>query len=140
MSTNRLIFIFSLIGFAVTAFLAYEYSLTGSIICPITGSGCDAVRKSIYSKLFGINLPYFGLVFYLTVSVLSVLLTQSFNKLINKFRLFVSFSGFVFGAYLTFLEAFIIKAYCIWCLASFVISIGILILCIKSVKIKDVIT
>lgn len=134
---NRLIFILSLVGFAVTAFLTYEYNLIGPIICPVTGTGCDIVRKSVYSKLLGIDLPYFGLVFYLIVAASSVWLSESFNKLINLLRFAVSFSGFVFGLYLTFLEAFVIKAFCIWCLISFIISFIIFLLCTKILKIES---
>lgn len=124
---NRLIFILSLIGLAVTVFLAYEYSQSGSIACPITGSGCDTVRKSEFSKLLGVDLPYLGIAFYLTTAFLTVWLTQSFNKIISLFRLLASFSAVIFGVYLTFLEAFVIKAYCIWCIISFVVSILIFI-------------
>lgn len=127
---NRSIFIFSILGFVVSVVLAYEYGVEGSINCPIGGGGCDIVRRSPYSSLMGIDLPYFGLVFYLTLAFLSVWLTQSYNKSISLLRLLVSFFGFAFGVYLTFLEAFVIGAYCFWCVASFIISIIIFILCI----------
>lgn len=124
---NRAIFVLSLAGLAVSLFLAYEYSKQGPIACPLTGSGCDIVRKSDYSNFSGISLPYLGIIYYLTIAFLTIWLTQNFNKLINAIRLTMAFFGFGFGAYLTFLEAFVIKAYCIWCLTSFIISIGILI-------------
>ncbi len=132
--TNRLIFIFSLLGLAVTAFLAYEYNQSGSIVCPITGTGCDTVRSSDFSKFLGIDLPYLGLVFYVVMASLSIWLTQNYDRRINLSRLLVGFSGVAFGVYLTFLEAFIIKAYCIWCIASFIVSIIIFLLCIKDVR------
>lgn len=127
---NRSIFIFSILGLAVSAYLAYEYSLGGSVNCPIGGGGCDIVRISKYSSFFGIDIPYLGIVFYLAVAFLSVLLTQGFKKIINLVRLLISFSGFAFGVYLTFLEAFVIGAYCFWCVTSFIISIIIFALCI----------
>lgn len=131
---NRVIFILSLIGFAVSAFLAYEYSQTGPIACPIGGGGCEAVRKSNYSKLAGIDLPIFGLMFYFTLASLTIFLTQQFDKLINKVRILVAFSGFVFGIYLIYLEAFVIKAWCFWCLSSFVVSVLIFLLCLQKQK------
>lgn len=131
---NRVIFILSLIGFAVSAFLAYEYSQTGPITCPIGGGGCEAVRKSNYSKLAGIDLPIFGLMFYFTLASLTIFLTQQFDKLINKVRILVAFSGFAFGIYLIYLEAFVIKAWCFWCLSSFVVSVLIFLLCLQKQK------
>lgn len=125
---NRAIFILSLLGLFVSAFLAYEYSQTGPVICPLAGSGCEIVRKSEYSSLFGINLPLFGVVFYLVIACLSIVLSNKFIKKVNLLRIIISFSGFAFGVYLTFAEAFIIKAYCIWCIISFITSILILYL------------
>lgn len=124
---NRLIFGLSMLGLMVTTFLAYEYSQSGSIACPIAGSGCDIVRKSEFSKLLGIDLPYFGIAFYLTAAFSSVWLTHSYHKIVSLARLLASFSAFAFGVYLTFLEAFVIKAYCIWCVISFIVSIIIFI-------------
>lgn len=129
--SNRLIFTLSLLGLIVSAFLAFEYLQIGPIVCPITGSGCELVRKSNYSKLLGIDLPYFGILFYIAIASLSIWLTQTSNKLISRFRFLISFSGVVFGIYLTILEAFVIQAWCIWCLTSFVISFFIFLICLK---------
>jgi len=127
---NRLIFTLSLIGLAVTAFLAFEYMQAGPMVCPVTGTGCELVRKSEFSKLLGVDLPIFGIAFYLMTAFVSVWLTQNYHQKISLLRLAASFSAFAFGVYLTFLEAFVIKAYCIWCVASFIVSIMILCLCV----------
>ncbi|MBI2086274.1 vitamin K epoxide reductase family protein [Candidatus Daviesbacteria bacterium] len=128
---NRLIFFLSLAGLAVSAFLAFEYSQS-SIVCPISGVGCNIVRKSNYSSFLGISLPYLGITFYLTLAILTVFLTQSFNLLFQFLRLIITFLGFAFGIYLTFLEAFVIRAFCIWCLISFIISTVIFVLSAKN--------
>ena len=125
---NRIIFILSLLGLFISAFLAYEYSLSSPVICPIAGAGCEIVRKSIYSSLFGISLPYFGIAFYLVIAILSIILANKYIKRISDLRILGSFFGFAFGVYLTLAEAFLIKAYCIWCIISFIISILILYL------------
>jgi len=39
-----------------------------------------------------------------------------------KLKLVVILFGFLFGVYLTSLEAFVIKAFCFWCMVSFIIS------------------
>lgn len=125
---NRLIFIFSLLGFAVSSFLLYEYNLSGPILCP-TGAGCDIVRASSYSAFLGISIPILGVVFYLTMAVLSVIHSHDLpTKLIKKFQLIFALGGVGFGVYLTYLEAFVIKAFCFWCVTSFIISLIILLL------------
>lgn len=124
---NRLIFIFSLLGLAVSIFLAYEYSQP-TINCPVFGGGCDSVRLSNYSSLFGVSLPYWGILFYATLIVSCIIFTlKPFNYICLLGRLFLIAFGFVFGVYLTFLEAFVIKAFCMWCLISFGVSIALLI-------------
>lgn len=124
---NRLIFFLSLIGLAVSMFLVYEYNRPTPINCPITGTGCEQVRQSEYSSLLGLSLPYYGIIFYLFIAGISVWLTNNYNKVLINLRSLVAIFGVIFGVYLTYLEAFVIQAYCIWCLTSFLISILIML-------------
>lgn len=134
---NRLIFVFSLFGLGVSAFLLYEYSLSGPVICPL-GGGCDIVRASPYSQILGISLPILGIIFYLMMVILSITRSQKLtSKVLLNLKLFISVVGVGFGIYLTFLEAFVIKAYCFWCVLSFIISIIILALVFLSSKVHE---
>ncbi len=134
---NRLIFIFSLLGLGVSAFLLYEYSLNTPIICPL-GGGCDIVRSSPYSRFLGISLPVLGIAFYLMVASLSIARSQKLSsKIFFKLQFLISAAGVGFGIYLTSLEAFVIKAYCFWCVLSFIISAVILTLVFISRKIDE---
>lgn len=124
--SNRLVFIFSLLGLFISAFLLYEYNTSGPIVCPI-GGGCDTVRASQYSHFLGISIPILGVVFYLAMAALSVVHSHQLPaKLLFKLKLLGAIGGVGFGVYLTFLEAFVIKAYCFWCVTSFIISLVIL--------------
>lgn len=124
--SNRIIFILSLLGLGVASFLFYEYQISGSIVCP-TGQGCDVVRASPYSSFFGISIPILGIIFYLTMAMLSVLRTQAFSIRIHTLQLMIAGVGVGFGIYLTYLEIFVIKAICFWCVLSFIISIAVLL-------------
>ena len=125
---NRLIFIFSLLGFAVSAFLLYEYNLSGPMLCPV-GLGCDIVRASPYSSFLGISIPILGVFFYLAMAVLSVIHSHDLpTKLINKLQLIFALGGVGFGVYLTYLEGFVIMAFWFWCVTLFIISIVILLI------------
>lgn len=124
--SNRLIFFLSLLGLSVASFLFYEYNITGPIICP-TGAGCDIVRASAYSKFLGISIPLLGIAYYLTMALLSVIHSHKLPvRLLSRLKLLSASAAVVFGVYLTYLEAFVIKAYCFWCVTSFIISLGIL--------------
>ncbi len=124
--SNRLIFVLSLLGLGVASFLFYEYHIAGTIVCP-TGQGCDIVRLSPYSSFFGISIPLLGIIFYLTMAVLSVMRTQALSAKIHTLQLLIAVFGVGFGVYLTYLEIFVIKAICFWCVLSFIISIGVLL-------------
>lgn len=136
--SNRLIFFLSLLGLGVSAFLLYEYNLSGPVICPL-GNGCDIVRASPYSRFLGVSLPILGLVFYLGMALFAIVRSQKiFNKILAKLQLLGSLAGVAFGIYLTFLEVFVIKAICFWCVASFIISVAILVTVIPfSRKVSD---
>lgn len=125
--SNRLVFIFSLLGLLVAAFLFYEYNVSGSIVCP-TGAGCDIVRASSYSRFLGISIPVWGIAFYLGMAILSVVASQkTFAKIVWKLQLLGAVAGVGFGVYLSYLEVFVIRAICFWCVLSFIISVAILL-------------
>lgn len=125
--SNRLVFVFSLLGFLVAFYLFYEYSFNGQFICP-TGTGCDVVRASPYSKFLGMSIPILGVLFYLAMAILSIVHSHDLpKKIVRKLKFLMAVSGVGFGVYLTYLEAFVIKAFCFWCVTSFIISVAILI-------------
>lgn len=125
--SNRLVFILSLLGLLVSSFLLYEYNLSGPVICPI-GTGCDIVRASSYSYFLGMSIPVLGIAFYLVMAGLSVARSwKSSEKMLLRLQLLAGAAGVGFGVYLTYLEAFVIKAFCFWCVLSFIISLGILL-------------
>lgn len=133
---NRLIFVFSIIGLAVSAFLTYEYLQPTPVVCPLTGNGCELVRKSEYSTFLGISIPYLGIIYYLLAAAISIYLSQSYKRIIDQFRFLSSVLAVGFGIYLTYLEAYVIKAYCFWCVSSFIVSIIVLALSLQSILIK----
>ena len=127
---NRAIFFLALVGFVISAYLFYTYTQEKPIVC--LNTGCEIVRDSPYSYVFGIPLPAFGLVMYILVIAVSFLRTtldkKEYLRLANKLVFVSSAIGFLTSAYLTYLEAFVIKAYCIWCVASAIVVTLIFIL------------
>lgn len=135
--SNRLIFVFSLAGLLVSAFLVYEYHFAASVVCPI-GVGCDIVRTSPYSSFFGISIPVLGVAFYLGMATLAIIQSQKSNqKLVIRLLFLGAIAGVGFGTYLTFLELFVIKAICFWCVISYIISIVILLSAISTRKLNE---
>lgn len=123
---NRAIFLLTIIGLAVSAYLFYTYVREKPIVC--LNTGCEVVRDSPYAYFYGIPLPAFGLLMYVFIFILSFFRTTTDKKkyllLASKLIFLSSAVGFLTSLYLTYLEAFVIKAYCIWCLTSaFVITL-----------------
>jgi uncharacterized membrane protein len=133
--SNRLIFILALYGLIISSYLLFTYLNHTPILC--LNNGCELVRSSPYSKLIGIPMPAFGAAAYLSILALSfaraVTDTQIRSKLI-KAIFALSLLGFAFSAYLTYLEAFKINAFCIWCVASAIIVTSILFVSFLEVR------
>ncbi len=116
--------VFSLLGFADASYLSIERLSGQTPPCVITG-GCDVVTKSSYSSFGPIPVSVVGSIFYLTILVLF------FGSLVNKdnrlaiLALRLSPFGFLFSLYFLFIQAFILEAYCIYCLGSLATSTAI---------------
>lgn len=130
----RLVFFLSFLGLLVAGYLSYEYLTASSINCPIGGAGCDIVRLSPYSSFFGISTPLVGVAYYLSMMVgVFLVLANVFSKLVKRLMVWATVFAVLIGVYLTYLEGFVIGAYCIWCLGSFMITVALLwvLFCIK---------
>lgn len=116
---NRIIFILALVGLGVSLYLFVAYASHSPIAC-LSGEGCETVRSSPYSYLGGIPIPAFGLVGFVLIALISFLMTLGLGgvwiKYLPALLLGVSGVGFLFVAYLTALETWVIKSYCSWCL------------------------
>ncbi len=63
-------------------------------------------------------------------------LRSSYTKRLIDTNIFVCSLGLLYSIYLTFLEAFVIKAFCQWCLVSAWITVCLFVLSIRVVKRK----
>ncbi len=110
----------SLLGLFDSLYLLWVYtSPSRPIVC--IGAGCDAVRASSYAHLFGLPVPVFGVASYLGLALLIFaqdLLAADLGRMLRYAVAGISGGGFVFSIYLTSLEAFVIHAWCAWCVVS----------------------
>ena len=92
-------------------------------MCP-RQANCDEVVSSVYGKTFGVANTYLGVAYYTTVAILMamVLVGISFPLEWALIAIFV-FSAGIFSLYLIFVQAFVLRAWCLWCLFSAVINI-----------------
>jgi uncharacterized membrane protein len=108
------------VGFFIALYLwLHAIGVIGVLRCG-TGS-CETVQASAYARLGGVPVAFFGVVGYLALLVVALVgLQPSFlDRRGPSILLFVLASGgLLFTAYLTYLEAFVIHAWCRWCLGS----------------------
>jgi uncharacterized membrane protein len=109
--------VFSAFGVFDASYLFYSKMTKSTIVCT-PGSECDAVNASPYAMLLGIPVSAIGIVGYLALLVLAiwVLIKQDdVPAWFGQLRLTAASIGLFFAAYLTGIEAFVLHAYCIWC-------------------------
>lgn len=123
--TNRMgIAVLALVGVLISVYMsAYHFGLLGTIACG-TG-GCETVQNSPWAKFVGVPVPLIGLFGYGAMVVLSMLgLQERFedDRRIAILLLAGACIGLAFSAYLTWLEARVIHAWCRWCIGSAILA------------------
>jgi uncharacterized membrane protein len=117
----------ALAGTAVAGYLTYVHYRPDALIC--TGSGgCETVQESSYAELVGIPVALLGLLAY--VAVLALVAWDS--EMARTAVAAIALGAAAFAAYLVVLQAFVIDAWCVWCLVNdllFVPLLAILAVC-----------
>ncbi len=114
-------------GFLDSVYLTAKRFVGGPIPCFVF-TGCDTVAQSPYALLFGVPLSALGIFYYLSVLLLAIFYFETKQQ--GAMKLFSVFSvvGFLASVYFVYLQAFVIKAFCFYCLLSAVTSTTLFIL------------
>ena len=129
-----LIPILCVIGLVVAGYLSYiEISLAQAPCGPV--GNCNAVQSSSYARLWGVlPIGVLGAGGYIVILAAWWASRQKWGWLSSYagIALFgMTFCGTIFSAYLTYLEPFVIKAVCIWCITSSILITLLLLLSIR---------
>jgi vitamin-K-epoxide reductase (warfarin-sensitive) len=112
------VLLLSLAGVIVSSISLYHhFDKSESSFCDLGGKfNCDIVNRSIYSHMGPIPVALIGILGYLSLAVMAYSCRKRNN---GKTFLFVStFVGLVFALYLTYIEGFVLAAWCVMCLTS----------------------
>ena len=120
-----------LVGLAVAGYLAYVEMRAVPAVCGPVGD-CNAVQSSPYARLFGV-LPVglLGVLGYLAIQAAWLWGRLRSGRLARYAPLAVfsmALFGTLFSLYLTYLEPFVIRAVCAWCLTSAVVMTLLMVL------------
>lgn len=89
---------------------------------------CGRVLQSEYAVLFGIPLSLLGLVHYVLLFGISVFVIRFRKPLTTYWLLLQTTAGLLFSLYLVYLQLFVIRAICPYCMLSALVSTLIFIL------------
>jgi len=124
---NRIVFVFALLGMQVAGYLTLAHLNILNLICGGV-HGCDKVAHHATAHGFGIPwlapIPTatFGLAFYILMLALSQLRAGANSRQmcwgLGVVQWGMSLAGMLLSVWLTFLEAYVIHGWCLWCLVS----------------------
>ena len=97
--------------------LQHHFSHSKTSFCNLNETfNCDIVNRSKYSTLFGIPVALIGILGYLLILALATIYRQKAETPIVL--LMTSAGGLGFALYLTYIEKFVLAAWCVLCLSS----------------------
>ena len=123
----------SLLGFLDAAYLTIEHYRGVVPPCAIV-SGCAAVTTSQYSLIFGIPVALLGAIYYLLITALCILYFDTKQTKILKIIARLTILGLLASLYFVYLQAFIIHAWCLYCLGSAATSTILFILGLLTIR------
>ncbi len=105
----------SAVGLTDALYLTITHYTNALVPCNFS-HGCEAVLKSQYSEIFSIPVALFGVIFYLVTLVVAIFFANQhrYHWLLSVWGVI----GFISTLYLLYIQAFVLHAFCQYCLLS----------------------
>jgi len=123
----------SLLGLTISAYVWVSQRFNKPIAC--WTRDCDRVIRSPYSRLLGVHNSTIGLWLFFFIFVMTLLHDlgwEPWPKLTSSTLIALSFIGTLVSLYLTYIQLFVLKGLCNWCLTSALLILAIFILTVTS--------
>jgi uncharacterized membrane protein len=114
--------LFALLGALVALYLWLYHLGLSKLACPI--QGCEVVQASAYSSILGVPVATIGFFAFLALLVVSVAGVLFEHIAAERVVFVVSSLGLLAYLGFTYLELFVIKAICFWCVVSSLMMLG----------------
>ena len=124
----------SLLGLADALYLTIEHVTGQSVRCTIL-AGCSAVLSSPYAVVAGIPLAAIGAAAYFAVFSLAILTLFGYSSAGKLIRVLVILM-FLVSLWLIYLQAFVIREFCQYCLLSALITTTLLVVVFLSRRLR----
>jgi uncharacterized membrane protein len=104
-------------GFLDASYLTVKHYLGGPVVCVIL-QGCDVVTTSKYSVVGPAPVALFGAIYYFFIFFLAALYIETKRELFLAAAAALTPVGFLASLWFVYLQFFIIKAICLYCMIS----------------------
>lgn len=111
------ILIVAFLGFLDSSFLTAEHYLGMTPPCFIV-QGCDVVTTSSYSKILGVPVSLLGALFYLSMLILGMYFVDTQKSIALTLMHIGTTIGLCMSVWFVYVQAFILKSWCLYCLLS----------------------
>jgi uncharacterized membrane protein len=130
MTKRQWMALISLAGLFLGAYLTlYKFGVIGELACNV--GSCEKVQTSRWSVFLGLPVATWGIGFYVVMLALSIASMQARfedSRRLALAMLLITGWGALFTGWLNYLEAFVIHAWCEWCLGSAAMVLLLLVL------------
>lgn len=139
MTLRQAVAFLALAGLFVSAYLwLYNVGAMGAITCGV--GSCELVQTSPYAYLFGVPVSGWGVLGYAAILGLALAGTRpAWAQGTGGRRLAFTLAGtagagFAFSTYLTYVELFVLRAICMWCVISYALLTAIFALALLDLR------
>jgi len=122
--------------------LAERSNINKPVSCPI-GMKCDDVIRSKYNRMFGVPNEYLGVIYYSVIFAgygIGALSGYVLVETVDVILVLMTVGAFLFSLYLTGIQAFILRAFCSWCLASAFVTLVIFVSTLLGTDVQEILT
>jgi len=121
--SGSVLVILAVLGIAIAGYLT-AVKLSGEL--PVCGPlrGCETVALSTYSEIMGVPVALVGVAYSVVALIASIVWWRNGDRRSLYLLYGMGLLGLLAVAYLTYLELFVIKAVCVWCVGYAVTIVG----------------
>lgn len=117
----------ALIGLLISYYIHKQKAQKKTLMCP-REANCEKVVHSTYATTLGIHNEVWGMAYYSVVITLLGLFGVAQSSLWVAILAVVTSLAVAFYVYLIFVQAFILRAWCLWCLCTALVNVGLVVI------------
>ncbi len=130
-----ILLILGIVGFADAAYLTATHYGGTSLVCSVF-NGCDKVTSSVYAAWGGIPVALVGMFYYAAIVIVAGLAVWKDKKYV-LWIVGVSALGLFASIWFVYLQAFVLHAFCTYCLISAAVTFTIFVMSVKALRLRS---